>query len=107
MARLSSSWVSQKEADCYLYCDGSSFNTTVYPKLYAVLGTDTFKKKIPLKQEYQRYLYGFFEECYPGLIKKYMTEQNVTRNEIIDIFNLLPEQGEKYKFREALANGKF
>lgn len=41
MARLSSSWVSQKEADCYLYCDGSSFNTTVYPKLYAVLGTDT------------------------------------------------------------------
>ena len=73
---------------------------------YQIL-TDIFKKKIPLKQEYQRYLYGFFEECYPGLIKKYMTEQNVTRNEIIDIFNLLPEQGEKYKFREALSNGKF
>lgn len=40
MARLSSSWVSPKEADCYLYCDGSSFSPAAYPKLYAILGNN-------------------------------------------------------------------
>lgn len=66
-----------------------------------------FKKEIPLVQEYYRYLYCFFEECHPGLIKKFMKEQNITRKEIIDVFNFLPERGEKWNFRKALSNGEF
>ena len=73
---------------------------------YTIL-TDIFKKKIMMKKEYHNYLYGFFEECYPSLIKRYMVEQDITRDEILSIFNLLPDSGEKWKFRKALANGEF
>ncbi|WP_275040379.1 phage tail protein [Anaerovibrio lipolyticus] len=33
-------FTSEQEKGCYLYCDGSSFSTIAYPKLYAVLGTN-------------------------------------------------------------------
>lgn len=73
---------------------------------YSVL-TDIFKKKVAISRENQNYLYGFFEECYPSLIKRYMIEQNITRDEILYIFNSLPESGEKWKFRKAVADGCF
>lgn len=66
------------------------------------------KKEIPYDDEkQQRYILGFFEECYPSLIKKMMKEQSLTRDQIIDIFNMLPELGETFKFREAILRGEF
>lgn len=59
------------------------------------------------KIEHQRYILGFFEECYPSLIKKFMKEQDITRQQVIDLFNLLPDLGETFRFREAVANGEF
>ena len=41
MPRLTDVFASEAEKGCYLYCDGSSFSTIAYPKLYAVLGTNT------------------------------------------------------------------
>lgn len=41
VARLSANFTSSKEAECYLYCDGSSFSIAAYPELYAILGTNT------------------------------------------------------------------
>ena len=38
--RLTANFTSTSEAGKYLYCDGSTFDTTKYPKLYAVLGTN-------------------------------------------------------------------
>ena len=59
------------------------------------------------KEEHQRYLLGFFEECYPSLMKKFMKEQSISRASIINLFNLMPNQGEKYNFEMALRNGEF
>ena len=53
------------------------------------------KKEIPYNPElHQIYFLSFFEECYPSLIKKFMAEQNITREEILDMFNTLPDAGE-------------
>ena len=57
--------------------------------------------------EHGRYLYGFFEEVYPALMKKFIEEHDISRNEIITLFDQLPEHGEKCNFREALKNGEF
>ena len=38
--RLTVNFTSTSEAGKYLYCDGSTFDTAKYPKLYAVLGTN-------------------------------------------------------------------
>ena len=74
-----------------------------YQTLAAIL-----RKEIPLNLEiHANYLYGFFEECYPKLMKKFMSEQNILREDIINIFYLLPERGEKNNFRKALINGEF
>ncbi len=59
------------------------------------------------KEDHQRYLLGFFEECYPSLMKKFMKEQSISRASIITLFNLLPNQGEKHNFERALKNGEF
>lgn len=70
--------------------------------------TRIFTKEISYnKIEHQKYILGFFEECYPLLIKKFMNEQAITRQQVIDLFNLLPDLGETLKFREAVANGEF
>ena len=66
------------------------------------------KKELPYIPEiHDRYLLGFFEECYPSLMKKFMTEHNISREEIISMFNQLPDSGEKYKFSMALKNNLF
>lgn len=59
------------------------------------------------EKEHQRYILGFFEECYPALIKEFMEEQSLTREEILEFFYGLPELGETFKFREALLAGEF
>ncbi len=70
--------------------------------------TKIFKNELPYnKEEHLRYFLGFFEECYPALIKKYMKEQSISRNEIIGIFKQLPNLGETYDFKRALENGEF
>jgi hypothetical protein len=66
------------------------------------------RNKLPYSKDlHQRYVLGFFEECYPSLMKKFMKEQSLSRASIINLFNLLPNQGEKYKFERALKNGEF
>jgi hypothetical protein len=70
--------------------------------------TKIFKKEIPYDEpRHLGYLLGFFDECYPSLIKDFMREQNISKEQILDIFNLLPAQGETYDFREALHHGLF
>lgn len=58
-------------------------------------------------KDYDVYLLGFFEECSPDLIHKFMKENSISREEILNIFYQLPECGEKFKFKEALKNGDF
>lgn len=38
--RLTGSFTTASEASKYLYCDGSTFSASEYPKLYAILGTN-------------------------------------------------------------------
>lgn len=60
------------------------------------------------KEQHMKYFLAFFEECYPSLIKKFMAEQNITRNEILSVFNLLPpESGAVKMFREIIDSGQF
>lgn len=66
-----------------------------------------FKGTRPLTRDIYCYFYGFFEECSPRLIKRFMAEEDISREQIIAIFDALPEIGEKYFFREALENGEF
>lgn len=75
-----------------------------YQELTAIL-----KQQAPyVKSKHLKYLVAFFEECYPSLIKKFMNEQNISREQIIDTFKRLPEVlGETEKFREALYAGQF
>jgi hypothetical protein len=70
--------------------------------------TKIFKNELPYnKEKHLRYFLGFFEECSPALIKKFMEEQSISRDEIIGIFQQLPDLGETYDFKKALKNGKF
>ena len=39
MPRINGNFKNASEASKYLYCDGSTFNATVYPKLAALIGT--------------------------------------------------------------------
>ncbi len=67
-----------------------------------------FKKEMPYNPlKHKIYMLGFFEECSCKLIKAFMKEQNITRDEIIGIYNLLPEFGEISWFKEAVQNGEF
>ena len=68
-----------------------------------------FKNEIPYNEkEHKLYFLGFFEECWLELIKRFMAEQGISRQQIIDLFYKLPQcRGEIYHFREALKNGKF
>lgn len=66
-----------------------------------------FKKEKSVNEKDYKYLYAFFEECYPSLIKKFMLEQSISRDEIVDVFNSLPFSVEKIQFQELLDCGKF
>lgn len=75
-----------------------------YPAMVAI-----FKNEVMYDEEkHEIYFLGFFEECYPKLIKKFMAEQDIKREQILFIFNKLPQVlGETYNFRKALENGEF
>ena len=60
------------------------------------------------KEQHMKYFLAFFEECYPSLIKKFMAEQNLTKDEILSVFYLLPpESGAVKMFREKIDSGEF
>lgn len=60
------------------------------------------------KEQHMKYFLAFFEECYPSLIKKFMAEQNISRDEILSVFYLLPpESGAVKMFREKMDSGQF
>ena len=66
------------------------------------------RNEIPYcEEQHQRYLLGFFEECYPSLMKKFMQEYSISRSHILYLFHLYEDFGEMRKFKEALADGKF
>ena len=51
-----------------------------------------FKNKIPYNEkEHKLYFLGFFEECWTELIKRFMAEQGITRQQIIDLFYKLQQ----------------
>ena len=60
------------------------------------------------KEQHMKYFLAFFEECYPSLIKKFMAEQNITKDEILSVFYLLPpESGAVKMFKEKMDSGQF
>lgn len=67
-----------------------------------------FKDEIHYDEDrHSTYFLGFFEECYPALIKAFMDEQNITRQQILNIFLKLSKFGETKKFAQVVANGEF
>lgn len=59
-------------------------------------------------EKHLKYFLAFFESCYPSLIKKFMEEQNISRKEIMTIFNMMPKTcGEIIMFKENIKNGQF
>lgn len=69
--------------------------------------TAVFQGKEPYSEKYKRALWEFFNEVPVSIMKRYMTEQRISREQIIAIFNILPDAGEKHSFERALQNGKF
>lgn len=60
------------------------------------------------KEQHMKYFLAFFEECYPSLIKKFMAEQNISKDEILSVFYLLPpESGAVKMFKEKIEGGEF
>ena len=67
-----------------------------------------FKNEIKYTpKKYGKYILGFFEECDYKLIKNFMLEQDISREDILRIYNMLPEYGEISHFKEAVQDGKF
>lgn len=87
---------------CQIRSSIRCFPELPYQELVAV-----FKNQKPLTKDIYCYFYGFFEECSSNLIKRFMAEHNITRDEIVTIFDKLPEIGEKFFFRKAIEDGKF
>ncbi len=53
------------------------------------------------------YILAFFEEVYPSLMKKFMAEFSISREQILRMYHHYEDYGETRAFREALKNGKF
>lgn len=66
-----------------------------------------FKGERPLTNDIFCHFIGFFDTCSIRLIKEFMNERNISRDEILKIFYLLPDIGETYDFRQAVKNGEF
>jgi len=70
--------------------------------------TDIFKQNVGYDSNvHDIYFIGFFEECRPNMIKQFMREQDITRNQIMNIYDKVANFGETHKFREAVQNGEF
>lgn len=76
IARPTTHFTSDSEAKKYLYCDGSTFSASLYPKLYNILGTNT------LPDLRSRFLEGhnnpgiYFEAGLPNIFGKIGTLSN-------------------------------
>ena len=53
------------------------------------------------------YILAFFEEVYPSLMKKFMAEFSISREEILQVYHQYEGHGEMRAFSEALKNGRF
>lgn len=63
-------WTSESEKEKYLFCDGSKFSRTKYPKLYAILGTDTLpdlRERFPEGASTQQNTYSYKEAGLPNI----------------------------------------
>ena len=49
----------------------------------------------------------FVEEVYPSLMKKFMAEFSISREEILQVYHQYEGHGEMRAFSEALKNGRF
>ncbi len=87
---------------CQVRASIRCFPELPYQEIIAV-----FKGTRPLTSDIYCYFYGFFEECSPRLIKRFMEEENISRKQIVAIFDALPEIGEKYFFKKAMTEGEF
>lgn len=56
---------------------------------------------------HRRYVLGFYEECSPPLMKAFMKEQQIRREEIIELSRKFPTDGEVHDFRKAVSYGEF
>ena len=66
---------------------------------YPVMVTIFKNNELYDKEKHERYFLGFFEECYPSLIKRFMQEQNIKREQILSVFYKLPQAfGETYTY---------
>lgn len=89
---------------CQVRANIRCVNEMKYPAMVTIFKND----KLYNKEKHERYFLGLFEECYPSLIKRFMKEQNIKREQILSVFYKLPQAfGETYKFRKALENGEF
>lgn len=74
---------------------------------------DIFKKKIPYEPDkHEKYLLAFFENCCnrrsPKCIKEFMAEQDISRQEILDIFyKLSQKKGQTFDMQWCIENGNF
>ena len=82
-------------------------NIRCYPDLPYQEFVSIFKGFQPLTQELYCYFIGFFEECSPRLVKKFMSEQKISRENILHVLNQLPKVGEIQDFQEAVKHGQF
>ena len=60
-----------------------------------------------VKEKHEQYFLAFFEMCRTNLIHKFMKEQDISRENILQIFYKLPQRGEIQDFQEELKNGTF
>jgi hypothetical protein len=66
-----------------------------------------FKGQQPYTADFQYPLLEFFCEVPIPLMKRYMNEAEISKQEVIDVFKQLPDLAQKYDFQEALTSGKF
>lgn len=65
-------------------------------------------KGIIMLEKYQSCMVSFFEEVKVPLFKKFMKEQNITREEVLSVYDQLPNwRGEFFGFKESMNNGEF
>lgn len=66
------------------------------------------KKDVPYcEAEERKYILAFFEEVYPSLMKKFMQEYAVSRDQIIRMYKMYAHEGCMARFKGALDHGKF
>lgn len=66
------------------------------------------KKEVPYHEaEERKYILAFFEEVYPSLMRKFMEEYAVSRDQILRMYEIYADEGCMARFKGALLHGKF